>query len=101
MNYSAPMTRNTVTYASVDVRMAFVRKIYGLFYTSLLLTVGVGWLCTQPAMLPVMTPLVMPLLIAGFVIVHAVLLNPIVKTSYCTHADDLTSGLPAVHNSVP
>ena len=45
MNYSAPMTRNAVADASVDVRMAFVRKVYGLFYASLLVTVSVGWLC--------------------------------------------------------
>jgi FtsH-binding integral membrane protein len=51
--------------------MAFVRKVYGLFYMSLLVTVGVGWLCTQPAMLPVMTPLMLPLLIAGFVCIIA------------------------------
>ncbi len=71
MNYSATATRNVVAYAPVDVRMAFVRKVYGLFYMSLLVTVGVGWLCTQPATLPIFTPLMMPLLIAGFVCIFA------------------------------
>ena len=71
MNYSAPITRDAVAYASGDVRVAFVRKVYGLFYMSLLVTVGVGWLCIQPAVLPVMTPLMMPLLIAGFVCIIA------------------------------
>jgi len=71
MNYSAPMTQNVVAEASTDVRMAFVRKVYGLFYMSLLVTVGVGWLCIQPAVLPVMMPLMLPLVIAGFICVLA------------------------------
>src|SRR5579862_8010000 len=71
MNYSAPMTRNAVAYASPDVRMEFVRKVYGLFYASLLVTVGVGWFCTQPAVLPVMAPLMLPLVIAGFICIIA------------------------------
>jgi len=71
MNYSAPMTQNVVADASTDVRMAFVRKVYGLFYMSLLVTVGVGWLCIQPAVLPVMMPLMLPLVIAGFICVLA------------------------------
>lgn len=71
MNYSAPMTRNAVAFASADVRIAFVRKVYGLFYMSLLVTVGVGWLCIQPEMLPVVTPLMLPLVIAGFICVIA------------------------------
>ncbi len=71
MNYNASMPRNAVAYAPADVRMAFVRKVYGLFYMSLLVTVGVGWLCTQPGLLPVMSSLTMPLLIAGFICIIA------------------------------
>jgi FtsH-binding integral membrane protein len=51
--------------------MAFVRKVYALFYASLLVTVGVGWLCTQPSVLPVVGPLMFPLMIAGFICVVA------------------------------
>jgi FtsH-binding integral membrane protein len=71
MNYSASMTRGAVAYAPVDVRMAFVRKVYGLFYASLLVTVGVGWLCTQPGVFQIAVSLMWPLLIAGFICIVA------------------------------
>jgi len=71
MQYGNSTNRNAVAYATADVRMMFVRKVYGLFYASLLVTVGVGWFCTQPAVLPAMYPLMTPLLIAGFVCIIA------------------------------
>lgn len=47
-----PYGGRTVAYAAQDVRLAFIRKVYNLLFTSLLVTVGVGWFCTRPAILP-------------------------------------------------
>jgi FtsH-binding integral membrane protein len=63
MNYAAPFGR-AVVYAPADVRMDFIRKVYHLFFASLLVTVGVGWFAAQPAILPAMLAL-MPLFLLG------------------------------------
>lgn len=43
---SAPM-QGTVANAPQNVRMAFVRKVYGLFFASILVTVITGWFSLQ------------------------------------------------------
>jgi FtsH-binding integral membrane protein len=68
MNYRSPYATYTVANAPDVVRAEFVRKVYNLFFASILVTVGIGWLCAQPSMLPITLPLLMPLLIAGFVV---------------------------------
>ncbi len=64
-----PVGAYSVANAGPDVRANFIRKVYSLFFASLLLTIVVGWLCTTPALLPVAMPLIIPLGIADFVLV--------------------------------
>ena len=40
---------SAVAYATQDVRMGFVRKVYSLFFLSILTSVFTGWLSVQPA----------------------------------------------------
>ena len=47
MMYGSAPTPGVVAYASQDVRMAFVRKVYGLFFASILVTVIAGWFSLQ------------------------------------------------------
>src|SRR5438105_2724673 len=66
--YSSPMYGGygtTVAHSPVDVRADFIRKVYQLLFLSLLVTVGVGALCAQPAVLPAMLPVLPIFLIAG------------------------------------
>ena len=39
--------------APQDVRMAFVRKVYGLFFASILVTVIAGWFSIQPSVIEI------------------------------------------------
>lgn len=69
--YSSPMYGGygvTVASSPVDVRADFIRKVYQLLFVSLLVTVGVGALCAQPAVLPAMLPLLPVFLIAGLLV---------------------------------
>jgi FtsH-binding integral membrane protein len=52
MNYDMPFGNRTVAFAAPDVKADFIRKVYQLFLVSILVTVGVGWYCAQPAVLP-------------------------------------------------
>jgi FtsH-binding integral membrane protein len=61
-----------VANASGDVRAAFIRKVYGLFFTSVLVMVGVGVFCAQPAVATTIMGLFMPILIVDFVLGIAV-----------------------------
>ncbi len=47
---TAPMP-GVVANASQSMRMAFVRKVYGLFFVSILISVFTGWQSIQPNML--------------------------------------------------
>jgi FtsH-binding integral membrane protein len=64
MNYGTPYMPNVVAYAPTDVRAEFIRKVYHLFFLSLLVTVGVGWFCAQPTVMPGVMAL-FPLVIIG------------------------------------
>jgi FtsH-binding integral membrane protein len=66
MNYQPQYMPGVVAYAPADVRAAFIRKVYHLFFVSILVTVGVGYFTGQIAR--TMLPLLMPLLIAGLVV---------------------------------
>ena len=68
--YATP-TSGSVAYASTDVRAEFIRKVYGLFYGSLLVTVLVGAFCAQPAVAPALLAMWPVLGIVGFVCVLA------------------------------
>ncbi|MGC8667925.1 MAG: Bax inhibitor-1 family protein [Chthonomonadales bacterium] len=64
MNYSAPFGGRTVASAPPDVRAAFIRKVYHLFFVSLLVTVGTGYVAALPGIRPAMIAL-LPVLIIG------------------------------------
>jgi FtsH-binding integral membrane protein len=67
MNYGAyPVSgiRDAVAYASADVRAAFIRKVYSLFFVSVLVTVLVGSICAEPSIAPTMLG-IMPILWIG------------------------------------
>ena len=64
-----PVGAYSVANASPDVKANFIRKVYSLFFASLLVTIVVGWMCTTSALLPVAAPLMIPLLIADVVLV--------------------------------
>ncbi len=61
-----------VSRAPVDVRAAFIRKVYTLFFTSLLVTVGVGWFCAQPAVMAVIQPMLLLFMLVSFGLVIAI-----------------------------
>ena len=48
MNYGISPTYGSVAHAPADVRADFIRKVYSLFFISVLVTIGVGWFCAQP-----------------------------------------------------
>jgi FtsH-binding integral membrane protein len=69
MNYGIPHSASgVVAYAPADVRADFIRKVYQLFFTSLLATVAVGAFCTQPTVLPGMLAMLPALLIGGLIV---------------------------------
>jgi len=51
MMYGSQSAPQSVAYATQDVRMAFVRKVYGLFFASILTTVVTGFISWQPGIL--------------------------------------------------
>ena len=67
MNYASNYNTNTVASAPADVRMDFIRKVYSLFFASLLVTVGVGAYGAQPGVASVLLPMLPVLLIADFI----------------------------------
>lgn len=67
MNYTEPYGGRTVAYAPPDVRAGFIRKVYHLFFVSLLVTVGVGYVAAQPGIRDGMLALLPVLLIAELV----------------------------------
>lgn len=73
MNYGIANSQGFVAYASPDVRADFIRKVYSLFFMSVLVTVGIGAFCAQPGIAPAMLGLMPILLIAGFVVIIALM----------------------------
>ncbi len=73
MNFGTPAMANAVAYAPYNVRAEFIRKVYNLFFVSLLVTVGVGWFATEPSALPGMIGLRPVLLIGEFVCIFALM----------------------------
>jgi FtsH-binding integral membrane protein len=73
MQYGVPYSSGYVAYASADVRADFIRRVYNLFFVSLLVTVGVGWYCTQPSVLPAVTAMFPILIIGEFVCIIALM----------------------------
>lgn len=71
MMYGSAPTPGVVAYASQDVRMAFVRKVYGLFFASILVTVIAGWFSIQPNVIEMAWHSQSLLLIAGLICVFA------------------------------
>ena len=71
MRYEAAISTNAVANAPMDVRAAFLRKVYHPFFLSLILTVGVAWVAVQPPLREPMTGLVPLFLIAGLVCIVA------------------------------
>jgi FtsH-binding integral membrane protein len=62
--YPASALQNAVAFASADVRAAFIRKVYSLFFVSILVTVFVGAICAEPSIAPTMLG-IMPILWIG------------------------------------
>lgn len=67
MNYGTPYVTYPVANYGADVRTAFVRKVYNLFFVSILVTVGVAFVTAQPAALPITLPLAFVFMIAAFI----------------------------------
>lgn len=69
MMYGSPMAPQSVAYATQDVRMAFVRKVYGLFFASVLTTVAISWLSMLPALMDFTLAMRLPFRIIAFIMV--------------------------------
>jgi len=67
MSFSGPYGDRTVALAPPDVRAEFIRKVYHLFFVSLLVTVGVGYVAAMPGIRQGMLALLPILLIAEIV----------------------------------
>ena len=67
-NHSSQFGYQFVSQAPGDVRADFVRKVYSLFYVSLIVTVLTGAFACQPDVLPAALGLRMPLLIVGLIV---------------------------------
>ncbi|MEP6755908.1 MAG: Bax inhibitor-1 family protein [Chthonomonadales bacterium] len=64
MAYSMPMGGRTVASEPDYVRAEFIRKVYNLLFTAMLMTVGVGFFVTRPAFIAITSGLMLPLFIA-------------------------------------
>ena len=62
---------STVANATQDVRMAFVRKVYGLFFVSILISVLTGWMSIQPNTIQLAWESHWPLWMVGFLLILA------------------------------
>lgn len=71
MNYSPAFQYGSVAQAPAGIRAEFIRKVYHLFFLSLLVTVGAGWFAAQPSVWRQMLGLMPVLLIAEFVCIVA------------------------------
>ena len=71
MMYGSAPRAGVVAEAPQNVRMAFVRKVYGLFFVSILVTVIAGWFSLQPGIFEFAVHSQFPLLIVGLICVFA------------------------------
>src|SRR5262245_32532220 len=62
--YPASAMQSAVAFASADVRAAFMPKVYGLFFISVLITIFVGSICAEPSIAPTLLG-IMPILWIG------------------------------------
>jgi FtsH-binding integral membrane protein len=69
MNYGTPFATRPVGLAVPEVRAAFVRRVYSLFFASLLVTVGVGWWAYQPSTMQWLAPMMLPLFLVELVLI--------------------------------
>jgi FtsH-binding integral membrane protein len=68
MNYGFVPTYGTVAEAPAEVRATFVRRVYGLFFVSVLVTILVSAFCAQQAIAATLMPMLLPLLIIQLVL---------------------------------
>jgi FtsH-binding integral membrane protein len=68
VNYSSPYTYGVVSDAPDQVRSEFIRRVYNLFFVSMLITVGAGYFAAQPAIMPAVLGMLPALLIGGLVV---------------------------------
>ncbi len=71
MNYGIPQSSNVIINAPTTVQSAFVRKVYGLFFFSTLVTVLVGAFCFQAGVASALLPLLPVLMILEFALIIA------------------------------
>jgi FtsH-binding integral membrane protein len=69
MNYDYDVYAGRVVANAPDtVRAEFISKVYRLFLLSVLVTVGSGWFCAQPTVLPAILPMLGGVAILTFVV---------------------------------
>jgi FtsH-binding integral membrane protein len=73
MDYSIKSSYGAVANAPAEVRADFIRRVYNLFFLSILVTVGVGWFCAQPTVAPALLAALPILLIGEFVCIIALM----------------------------
>src|SRR5579871_6473203 len=67
MNYTLSSSYGSVVAAPADVRADFIRKVYSLFFLSVLVAVAKGKFCAQPSVAPVLLASLPALLIGELV----------------------------------
>lgn len=67
MNYNMPYMPQYVAQASPEVRSDFIRRVYGFFFLSLVVSVLAGSFVSQPSMLPIATAMTLPFIIGEFI----------------------------------
>jgi FtsH-binding integral membrane protein len=68
LNYSTPYNYGVVSQAPDHVRAGFIRRVYNIFFVSMLLTVGSGYVAAQPGVMPAVLGMFPILLIGGLVV---------------------------------
>jgi FtsH-binding integral membrane protein len=71
MNYGIAQSSSFVSMATQNVRADFIRRVYGYFFTSILVTVGVGALCSLPGIREPLMGLMMVLCVAQLIVCFA------------------------------
>lgn len=71
MNYGMAAPYGVVANAPADVRAEFIRRVYSLFFTTVLVTIGVGYFCAQPAIASMLLSARLLLIIGAFVCIIA------------------------------
>ena len=68
MDYSSPYHYGVVSDAPDQVRAEFIRRVYNLFFLSMLITVAAAYFAAQPAIMPAVLGMFPALLIGGLVV---------------------------------